>query len=148
MKKPLKTVLAYLPSALCMAMIFFFSAQSAEQSTVMSDKVVDMVSSDNSGSTELIAVIVRKAAHFMEYALLGGLLFMGNYLTGDKKRTSAYIISAAVISAFYAVTDEIHQYFVPGRACMTADVILDSCGALAGAAAIMLIIKMIGRNKK
>ena len=147
MKKPLKTVLAYLPSVLCMALIFRFSAQSGEQSTVMSDKVVDMVSSDNSGSTEVMTLIVRKAAHFMEYALLGCLLFTGNRLTGGKKRrTSSCIAAAAVISALYAVTDEVHQYFVPGRACIAADAVIDSCGALAGAAAAMLVLKVFRRK--
>ena len=32
----------------------------------------------------------------------------------------------------YAVSDELHQLFVPGRACMPADVMLDSAGVLTG----------------
>ena len=36
------------------------------------------------------------------------------------------------IAALYAATDEIHQYFVPGWACMFTDVCIDSVGALLG----------------
>ncbi|MCM1525184.1 MAG: VanZ family protein [Ruminococcus sp.] len=143
MKKPLKILLAYLPALICMAAIFFFSAQSAGESSVLSDTVVDMIRHDGS-LTERLTVIVRKTAHFLEYALLGGLLYTGNRLTGVKRRLPA----AAAVSSLYAVSDEIHQYFVPGRACMAADVLLDSCGALAGAAAAMLIFKIIGGKKE
>lgn len=143
MKKPLKILLAYLPALICMAAIFFFSAQSAGESSVLSDTVVDMIRHDGS-LTERLTVIVRKTAHFLEYALLGGLFYTGNRLTGVKRRLSA----AAAVSSLYAVSDEIHQYFVPGRACMAADVLLDSCGALAGAAAAMLIFKIIGGKKE
>ena len=36
------------------------------------------------------------------------------------------------IAALYAVTDEFHQLFVPGRSGQFSDVVLDSAGALAG----------------
>ena len=36
------------------------------------------------------------------------------------------------IAVLYSVTDEIHQMFVPGRACMFTDILIDSAGALTG----------------
>ena len=45
----------------------------------------------------------------------------------------------------YAVTDEIHQAFVPGRACAPMDVLIDSAGAATGAALMVAISWM--RNK-
>lgn len=39
-----------------------------------------------------------------------------------------------VFCILYAASDEIHQIFVPGRACMLTDVCIDSAGALLGIA--------------
>ena len=59
------------------------------------------------------------------------------------------IATAWGISTAYAATDEFHQIFVPGRAGMVTDVMIDSSGALAGillAALAGFII--IGRNRR
>ena len=59
------------------------------------------------------------------------------------------ILIAWGISTAYAATDEFHQIFVPGRAGMLTDVMIDSSGALAGillAALVGFII--IGRNRR
>ena len=46
----------------------------------------------------------------------------------------------------YAVSDEIHQYFVPGRACMLRDMLLDTCGSLAGIVAALAAVKIFSRK--
>jgi hypothetical protein len=46
-----------------------------------------------------------------------------------------------LIGVLYAVSDEIHQTFVPGRAGQLRDVLIDSCGVLAG----ICIIKVLRR---
>ncbi|MFQ8632799.1 MAG: VanZ family protein, partial [Intestinibacter bartlettii] len=50
-------------------------------------------------------------------------------------------------SVLYAISDEIHQYFVPGRACQFRDVMIDSCGALFGIAVIVILKKMVNKIK-
>ena len=47
------------------------------------------------------------------------------------------------VSGLYAVTDEIHQYFVPGRACRLLDVTVDTCGAgdIFGGSAMSQLLK-------
>ena len=47
-----------------------------------------------------------------------------------------------LICAFYAVTDEIHQIFVPGRAFEWMDVGIDTAGAIIGMFAMAIIIKI------
>jgi VanZ family protein len=42
-------------------------------------------------------------------------------------------LSAWGAGALYGVLDEIHQYFVPGRACMVSDMAINAAGALVGA---------------
>ncbi len=43
------------------------------------------------------------------------------------------VVLAIVCASLYGVTDELHQYFVPGRACDPADWLVDTCGAALGA---------------
>ena len=65
---------------------------------------------------------LRKIAHMAEYAILAVLLAraLGSY---------AWAFAAAVA---YAVTDEVHQTFVAGRAGKPLDVAIDAAGALLG----------------
>lgn len=42
-------------------------------------------------------------------------------------------LRAEVFCALYACSDELHQYFVPGRSCRFFDVCVDSTGAFFGA---------------
>ena len=67
-------------------------------------------------------LVLRKAAHMAEYAILAALLVraLGNELVA---------FGAAVA---YAVTDEIHQTFVAGRAGKPLDVLVDAVGAALG----------------
>jgi VanZ family protein len=65
---------------------------------------------------------VRKIAHAAEYAVLGALLL----------RAIGRELPAAAISIAYAVTDEVHQAFVPGRQGAVVDVLIDAVGVLLG----------------
>lgn len=74
---------------------------------------------------------LRKAAHFLEYAVMGVLTYSVLYYPVKKSR-KRYLL--AVLWVFLsAALDELHQYFVPGRWASIADVLLDTCGGAAGA---------------
>ncbi len=73
---------------------------------------------------------VRKTAHASEYALLAILAFFACY-DGRAGRRRAFL-TAFIISAVYAGSDELHQLFVPGRSGQITDVLIDSAGALMG----------------
>ena len=76
----------------------------------------------------------EKSAHACEYAALSVLFFV-NYK--KKSRKIKQIVGMSALStALYAVTDEIHQLFVPGRSGQITDVILDSCGGLIGGGSV------------
>lgn len=120
----------------CMVLIFHFSAQPADDSMDLSDGLLNKILAFLKISLPehvviFMRVFIRKVAHFAIYALLGVpayLLLKLGYLVEEKLAFPC----ALAISAFYAVTDEIHQLFVPGRSCSLRDVILDSLGALCG----------------
>ncbi|MBQ7844885.1 MAG: VanZ family protein [Clostridia bacterium] len=122
------------------AMIFGFSAQdgtaSTSVSTVIVQAVIEVVDPDYGLRTvqeqqdvfAFVEKLVRKAAHFTEYAALGFFirLLVGSYGLGRRTRVSW------LIGTLYACTDELHQLFIAQRAAMWQDVLLDSAGVLAG----------------
>lgn len=67
-------------------------------------------------------------AHFAEYALLGILVFMAL----DRRALRRAVYLAVLTASAYAVTDELHQLFVPGRVADPADWGVDTLGALTG----------------
>ncbi len=79
--------------------------------------------------------VVRKSAHFTEYFIL--CIFYYKTLSISVRKALA---ASAVLAVLYAVSDELHQYFVPGRAAMAADVLIDSAGVLL-AVLVLLIIR-------
>jgi VanZ family protein len=66
--------------------------------------------------------LIRKAAHFCNYAVLFWLLVRGP-MAGRPYAALAMCVA-------YAMLDEGHQVFVPGRTASLYDVALDSSGAL------------------
>lgn len=107
--------------------IFVMSSFESNLSDVQSNLVVDFISSAIPSSSSLnLVFIVRKVAHFLEYALLG-FLFALNFHTHHKN--TLYSVPA---SLFYAITDEFHQLFVSGRSAQPLDILIDILGASFG----------------
>jgi VanZ family protein len=67
-------------------------------------------------------LVLRKAAHLTEYAVLGALL-----LRALRSAPLALLAGSA-----YAVTDEVHQVFVSGRHGSALDWLIDTIGVAAG----------------
>jgi len=71
----------------------------------------------------------EKVAHFTVYALLA--MGIANALAASRVRRRRFWWTF-VMCALYAVTDEIHQFLVPGRSPSIYDVAIDLLGATAG----------------
>ena len=54
-------------------------------------------------------------------------LFLLFSSTKGKKQYKIFLL-VIIISIFYGITDEVHQFFVPGRNCGFFDLLLDSIG--------------------
>ena len=67
-------------------------------------------------------LLLRKAAHVVEFAILGALL----------ARATGVVAAAFVLGVVYAATDEFHQEFVSGRNGNVLDIIIDAAGVAAG----------------
>jgi len=81
--------------------------------------------------------VIRKTAHFVEYAVVGMLVWrLVHFDPAWAACRSREFFLALLLAALYAASDEFHQSFVPGREAAMRDVLLDSCGAGFGLAVI------------
>ncbi len=73
--------------------------------------------------------LLRKIAHITEYFVFTFLLYRA---FGGSFKMNVYrlFMYPAVFSLLYAISDEIHQYFVLGRSCAIGDVLIDSLGVI------------------
>lgn len=83
--------------------------------------------------------VIRTLAHFSEFACLS--FFMNNLFVAYKDKLSPII--ACALSFFYAITDEIHQIFVPDRACQLQDMLIDLAGIVSGMAVYVVIYALV-----
>ena len=74
--------------------------------------------------------VVRKCAHFTEYMVLG--ILATHAFDFEGRRTFDVLLPTAVFLLLIPSIDETIQLFVPGRAGMITDVMIDCCGAATG----------------
>lgn len=103
--------------------IFFFSSQSAQDSTSTSSFVASLL-------PFLPLFWVRKLAHFFEFFVLGVLAI--NWFSKISLNSKKVIMISCIFCLLYAFSDEVHQMFIDGRAPRLLDVLIDFGGALIG----------------
>jgi len=112
-----KKIFRFLPAIIWMVIIFYFSSQ---QTTGIG------------GNSYWIRFAILKSFHLIEYAILAILTIFA-----IKKYNWTVLIAY-----FYGISDEIHQYFIPGRTSRFRDTIFD----LAGIAIGLFIFKKLIKN--
>ena len=85
-------------------------------------------------------------AHFGEYFILASLLTVAFW--GGRLKSWQVMLIALLLASTYAATDEIHQYFIPGRVSDPMDWLTDTVGALLGALATSQLLKRIDARKE
>lgn len=80
-------------------------------------------------------------AHIFLYAVLSFLIIFGANSWKKKWQVENIILFSIFFSIFYAITDEYHQGFVPGRFVSYEDLIFDGVGAVLGAFFGILTLK-------
>lgn len=141
--------------------IFQFSSQNGTDSGTLSRKVMNKIvnvfpyTKDLSNQTKYKIVersqpIIRKGAHFSIYILVGILImtFISTYRISLWKK----LLCSSGIGFLYAVSDEIHQMYVPGRTARVLDVVIDTAGVWFGIGIVLIIISVwkaltqVGKN--
>lgn len=150
-KNILGRLLAWAAVVAWMALIFFLSAQHSEQSANLSGGLTELLKEaihifapEANPNIDSLSYFVRKNAHFFAYMILG--ILSVNALRRSFVQLGKSTLFAFIISVLYAVSDETHQLFVPGRSGQTSDVVLDSAGALVGIGLYVLIFERKKRN--
>ena len=92
-----------------------------------------------------VHAIVRKVGHFTEYAILGLLIMRA--LRDERGWQLHHALMAIALAASYAVTDELHQHFVPGRTAALGDVVIDAMGAVTGQLGLVLSARARGHAR-
>lgn len=151
----IRTVTLMLTIVVCMV-IFTFSSEDSGESTGTSDFFIECIidsnpftkALDNMQKEEIkenMKMPIRKLAHFSIYTVLG-ITIMCHMSTYDINRYKR-IGGSLMVGMLYAVSDEIHQLFVPGRSGQVSDVCIDTVGVLFGIC-IFLLIKNVVRKMR
>ncbi|MEI8067509.1 MAG: VanZ family protein [Candidatus Shapirobacteria bacterium] len=111
-----KKIFKFIPALLWMAVIFYFSSQ---QTTGIGTNATDRF-------------LILKSFHLIEYATLAILLFWAY-------KKYKYVIITAYL---YAISDEIHQRFIPGRTSRFRDTLIDLIGIFIGLIIIKNLLKL------
>ncbi|MCL4788950.1 MAG: VanZ family protein [Verrucomicrobia bacterium] len=132
----------WLPIVLWFALIFIASSdtQSSQRSSRIIGPLLRWLFPEMAEETiGLVVLFVRKCAHLTVFGVLA-LLFWRAFrkpVRGDTRPWSWSEARNSLIGVFvYAITDEVHQAFVPSRQGSALDVVIDTLG---GAAALLAL---------
>lgn len=132
-----------------MIIIFIFSSENGNKSENTSrkitDKVIELVTDEEAKENKILVEntdkIIRKLAHYSIYTV-GGVLIMSYAYTIGKNR-KPQILYSIIFGASYAITDEIHQFFVSERSARIFDVGIDTLGVITGILIYLVLRKTI-----
>lgn len=136
---------------LWLVLIFYLSSQVVEKSNGLSKgitevivKTLEKIIPNANIDINRFNHLLRKNAHFFAYFILG-VLVMNIVNRKGINGFKAFAIALG-ICILYAISDEVHQLFVPGRGAQVKDVLIDSAGAATGIGICKIISKI--RRKK
>ncbi len=143
-----RTILFGILSLLAVCFIFSQSLLSGEVSGGLSARVMaflrPLLDPDGVIPEDMFHLIIRKAAHFTEFAILG--VCVGGFTVNlGLLRLRRYVALPMLLTLCVAVCDEFLQYFT-GRGSMVTDVVLDYAGSLS-ALGLMGLARLMGSRR-
>lgn len=125
--------------------VFGFSSQTGNESSGLSRMIAEIFFK----TEEALAIaepIIRKLAHFSEYALGGVLMYLLIDTYNYSKKTKFFL--TLFLGVWYAAIDEIHQTFVPDRSGNIRDVLIDTLGFTFGIGFTLICLKIKSKFSK
>jgi len=98
----------------------------------------------NSHSLYKINHVVRKCAHFVEYAILAVLVFRAFRADSPLRWKLAWSFYSFAIVVCWSLLDEYHQHFTHSRGASIYDSMLDAGGGLTA----LIVIALLGRTRR
>ena len=123
----------YLPLVAWLAFISYASSGSfsaGNTSRIIGPLILWLFPDTSAESLATIHFIVRKVAHFTEYAILGFLAARAFRTSPRPAISRRWFLISAVLIVVYALIDEYHQSFVPSRTGSVFDSFIDIAGGL------------------
>ena len=134
-----RKIIKFILLLIWLIVIFCFSSDSGFDSTNKSDGFIistiefikgsELTSLEKEMYIDKLVTPVRKGAHFIEYFVLGILVYS---LFSEFFYNKKLIIYSIILCFLYACSDEFHQLFVAGRSAKFLDVIIDTLGSFTG----------------
>jgi len=132
---------SYASVVLWICVIFVLSSpngSSAETSRIIRPLIEFFFPNASPDVFDTVHFLVRKTAHFTEYAILAGLAFRAARNSGSSLLKRHYAIAAVVLVAAVACLDEFNQSFEPSRTSSVWDSALDVFGGIVAVAVCWL----------
>ncbi|MBU2639596.1 MAG: VanZ family protein [Nanoarchaeota archaeon] len=124
-----RQIFYWLPVYVYMVLIFYFSSD-----------VVSGIAGIGGGFN-----YISYLKHLIEYSILGVLFYRGFFNSKFKKKSFNLSL---ILASLYGLSDEVHQYFVPGRICSSVDFGVDVVGVVIGILIIRRFYKFLASTKK
>ncbi len=139
----------YAPLVVWMSLIFL--ASSTELSATNTSKVLRpvllwLLPRASEKTIGVVHFLIRKAAHFTEYAvfaLLAARAFLGS---SHQALRSHWLLAALLLITLYSLSDEFHQSYVPTRTASIYDSLIDTAGGFV--ALVVLALWRASHNKQ
>lgn len=89
-------------------------------------------------------LVFRKLAHMTEFFILA--LIFSKVIGFSIKKNYKILIVTIAFGILYAISDEVHQLFVPGRVGSVIDIMIDGLGVLLGAAVFFIYQRCLKKS--
>lgn len=135
-----------------MGLIIFFSQENGVESTqrtgVYLNALSHIIPLDTPEQIWWATAIGRKLAHVIIYMVLGMLGYGAvKYVIAKKRWKISPLTMTLILGIVFAIADEIHQTFIPGRQGKVSDVLIDTAGVVIGLALIYFFEKKLKKSR-
>ena len=123
----------YLPLLVWLAFISFASSDNfsaSNTSRIIGPLILWLFPNTSPETLAVVHFIVRKIAHFTEYAILGFLAARAFRTSPRPAISNRWFVICVTLIVVYALMDEYHQSFVPSRTASVWDSLIDMAGGL------------------
>ena len=137
----------WLPPFAWAAVIFVFSTgafSGTNTSGLLGPLLNHLFPALSGGEIEQIQTLIRKLGHVAEYFILALLVLRALSQEAHGNLSPRQLALGLALTVLYAVSDELHQAFVPDRTASAADVLIDAFGGVCG----ILWFQLRNRGKK
>ena len=131
----------WLPVAMMLGVMYYFSTDpfsSDNTRGVFENIFLWFFPHPSEHTMEVLNYVIRKSAHFTEYAILGALLFRAFRSGSPTRWRFSWAVYSLLSAASWALLDEFHQTLTRTRGGSIWDSLLDSSGALCSLIVIAL----------